>query len=1031
MLLAGLLGAIMIEVVPTATLSELEFSLLVLFAVALVGTFLPVPIAFDIIMVSILLAAGIAPAVGMTLLFTLGIFSIYPFMIIWRNMSRQVAMGMFVATLSVGVMAGYVAQVYESFSADKITTVFNKRFVEQDARHMLTTARKYCGELSDKPQANACLGDYILARFKAGTGPAMCDVLKQDGEQKLWRACENAYAIGATVLQAVQSRNIEYCRHIELPVLKLRCEQEVIQEKINLGGSIKLCEHFKGHNNQLYCRREGIHTKINKINHASVCGELSSSVERKECLSNVRISTISSGMEPANCEKLETSAERAFCYRVIAFRRIDEGAGRESCSEQLQHRDRIDCLNHAAMQVAVRNADKDMCKTITVYEKAKQCQKKATLSRIAQEVSAYRMSQISNMYASENSEVKVKTLSDTIPSAPPMAKKAFYQDTGVQIDAIDYLSRQAGHSRLFTRHDGAEYGINGARNLSLVEFREPFVLARGIAAGDYNNDGWPDLLMASSKGIYLYQNMGGSFVQRKFSVHEINHLNTFVVAFVDINNDGWQDIFVTAYGGKNYFVLNDKKGFSRPEVRAVKENGSVLGMAAGFADIDNNAYLDLIIGNWSFGAEKAFIETLSGNRLFKNSKSGLEEIRLQELKGETLSTLFSDINKDGMVDLLVANDRDIPDLYYYGNGAGQFRQVRHADKIFPAVPFNSMGIDSADFNNDLLLDIFSVDMSFKQGGSTSYCEAIGDKNSRQRCEFLLEGAQQIKKANIDWCSSLKNNSDRNDCMVAIYRDLAIRLKQPARCENIPAAYTTQREFCRLMTKQVKRDIRFIVDEYLPQVQSNRLLLATNYGKFTDASETMGVTQSFWSWNAKAADLDNDGWQDIYVGNGYRFGEDANEIHSNIFYHNQQGKRFTIAQQEFGLADDINTPSYTYIDFDNDGDLDIVATGVNAPARVYVNHESLNNTISFELRDTKGNHFGIGSKIYIYYGENDHKQQMRELKLSGGYLSFDAPIAYFGLGKETKIYKLIIEWPGGERMELNKEFPANKRYIIKK
>ena len=66
-----------------------------------------------------------------------------------------------------------------------------------------------------------------------------------------------------------------------------------------------------------------------------------------------------------------------------------------------------------------------------------------------------------------------------------------------------------------------------------------------------------------------------------------------------------------------------------------------------------------------------------------------------------------------------------------------------------------------------------------------------------------------------------------------------------------------------------------------------LLVGRGGGKFDERAVELGVDQSFWSWNAKFADLDNDGWQDIYVGNGFNFGK---EIHSNIFFHNQGGRR---------------------------------------------------------------------------------------------------------------------------------------------
>ena len=122
-------------------------------------------------------------------------------------------------------------------------------------------------------------------------------------------------------------------------------------------------------------------------------------------------------------------------------------------------------------------------------------------------------------------------------------------------------------------------------------------------------------------------------------------------------------------------------------------------------------------------------------------------------------------------------------------------------------------------------------------------------------------------------------------------------------------------------------------------------------------------------------------------------------------------------------------AYTYIDMDNDGDLDIITVPVIGPLNVYVNNEHENNAITFEFRDSKGNYFGIGNKIFIYYGENDERHQVREIKSGGGFLSFDAPIAHFGLGKYDKVNKVEVVWSTGEKTILDKEFFGNRKYVI--
>ena len=87
MLLAGLLGAVVVHLLPMNTMLDFEPGVFSLLLVALVGIFLPVPIAFDIVVVAVLVSAGAPMLYSMTLLFVLGIFSIYPFFIVWNTIS--------------------------------------------------------------------------------------------------------------------------------------------------------------------------------------------------------------------------------------------------------------------------------------------------------------------------------------------------------------------------------------------------------------------------------------------------------------------------------------------------------------------------------------------------------------------------------------------------------------------------------------------------------------------------------------------------------------------------------------------------------------------------------------------------------------------------------------------------------------------------------------------------------------------------------------------------------------------------------
>ena len=276
------------------------------------------------------------------------------------------------------------------------------------------------------------------------------------------------------------------------------------------------------------------------------------------------------------------------------------------------------------------------------------------------------------------------------------------------------------------------------------------------------------------------------------------------------------------------------------------------------------------------------------------------------------------------------------------------------------------------------------------------------------------------------CIKLANSSQKQDCLVALAIQMANRDQNMAYCRQIPTSYVTEGLLCNNLASRSFNKPMVEQHDNIIQHQQNMLLIRNTDGSLSEKAAEFGVDKSFWSWNAKAADLDNDEWQDLYVGNGYEFGTANNEIHSNVFFHNQMGKGFKQAEKEFGLTDYVNTTNYSYADIDLDGDLDIIANGTMSAPRVFLN-QNQNNSITFSLRDDIGNHFCIGCKATIYYGDN--KRQIRELLLSGGFQSFDEPVIHFGLASYEQINRIDINWSTGETTTISEPLKANRRYRI--
>ncbi len=156
---------------------------------------------------------------------------------------------------------------------------------------------------------------------------------------------------------------------------------------------------------------------------------------------------------------------------------------------------------------------------------------------------------------------------------------------------------------------------------------------------------------------------------------------------------------------------------------------------------------------------------------------------------------------------------------------------------------------------------------------------------------------------------------------------------------------------------------------------------------------------------------------------------SQEFATNNFFHNREGRGFQPAEKEFGLEDFDHSSAYTYLDIDRDGDLDIIANTQYGPFKVYRNSETRHNSVIFKLRDSGGNRFCIGCRVVLHYGPEGGRHQVREIKASGGFRSFDGPLAHFGLGEYDRIHQVSVRWSDGTYSVMNQEIRANGVYLI--
>ncbi len=631
-------------------------------------------------------------------------------------------------------------------------------------------------------------------------------------------------------------------------------------------------------------------------------------------------------------------------------------------------------------------------------------------------------------------------------SPTPMTRHAapiILTQGNLEVHALAHAPRNKRNGKPFSQHTGTEMGISYSNSLTPKIFLDPLFFGRGLSSGDFNLDGWPDIAVATNNGFELYQNMNGASFKRIFSdIDVLIGKQTINIALVDLNNDGWLDVFLTTFNNGNFVVLNPIPNEGQVSVLPIPNGRALLTNASAFADLNRDGFPDILNGNYFLGIFTRTPVKQAFNQLILNHNLKFESQSLEGIPGQTQSALISDINADGYYDLIIGNDYRVADTYYFGTSNGGFKKIRQQDGLIPLTTQNTMSIDTGDFNNDLIPDIYLANIGMSRGldvvsnifGSTmqnvglEFCNSgktILDHTTCQNLNQLTTLLNPEKQDITEHCTRLESSNWIRECMVTRMVLVATSRKSPSLCNKILDPFTLNRTYCQKFFQaehvEISRE-----NEIPMQIQFNLLLSGQADYTFRDVSEQTKISTAEWSWNARFGDLDNDGWLDLYVVNGVPI---TQEFASNNFFHNQQGKSFIQAQDEFGLNDHDHSSSYTYVDIDRDGDLDIIANTLYGSFKVYTNNNTQGNSVTVKLIDEKGNRFCLGCTLIVRYGRNSKRHQMREIKTGGGFHSYDAPVAHFGLGLYETIQQIEIIWSTGEVSTIQHDFLANHEYTI--
>lgn len=613
---------------------------------------------------------------------------------------------------------------------------------------------------------------------------------------------------------------------------------------------------------------------------------------------------------------------------------------------------------------------------------------------------------------------------------------------GVSVAALDFTAPAGADQTLFTRMAGAELGIAQPNQFSILKWQQPWSEFGGMASGDVHNDGWTDVVVSSQSGAYLYANVGGRYEQQELELAGLHDEFVANVALVDIDNDGWLDLVYSTYRNGTYLVYNDAGAFrDANRVQLPNRNDAWVSAAVGFGDLNEDGLLDIVLGNWTLGSalsRKGLGRESSRNVLLLNRGDGFELSELAGPDGETLTVLLSDWNSDGHLDLIVGNDFAVPDMFYRGDGTGKLQLVTARDGIIPVSALLTMSVTTADINNDLQPEIYVGNVSGTDHSTMQriddMCVDVEGYGLEAECAEIRAN-QQVMNVSLNqkdpiMCSRFTDVDLVNQCLGMHLSLDSWWKREPQFCEilegKFPALHTACAEYWRVPEQPADGAFASLIPQGARR--ANVLLVPDGNGGFVDQALEYDLREAGWVWNAKFADLNHDEWQDIYIVNGY-FNESTQPAReSNHLFLNQQGVKFVDATAAAGAQLFAESTAYTYVDIDNDGDLDILAREVLGPVWAYRNNTRTGNAIAFVLDDARGNRSGIGAKITIDYAG---RAQLREVLASGGFSSFDAPLAHFGLGDVTEVERVRVAWSDGDVTDLTGPFPAGRRYVIRR
>ena len=512
------------------------------------------------------------------------------------------------------------------------------------------------------------------------------------------------------------------------------------------------------------------------------------------------------------------------------------------------------------------------------------------------------------------------------------------------------------------------------------------------------------------------------------------------VAVLDFDRDGDEDLFA-GDGVRSILYANDGTGrftdvTESAGLAASNEKGvAATGVAAG--DVDGDRLPDLFVTD-AFGSARLFVNGRDGRFHDATAASGIR------VPPNARSAAFADVDGDGDLDLFVcvtgayytqmpdppydAEDA-APNLLFVNDGRGRFRDVSKEWGVTGPKRWSLSALFSdydADGRTDLLVtNDFGFKNLYRNSGARRFEDVTSEASVADR-GYGMSGA---------W-GDFDGDGRLDLYATGCYTQWAFLHDYP----GLPIPFPG-----RLFLSTA-------VDWMKKMTRGNSLFLQNEDGSFEDATDRSGARKAGWNWSVAAADLDNDGWLDLYATNGMwgdgrehdrelefwwetlaywddyvdvrrtfdRKGAGISGIERDRFFRNRRGdpraRNPLFEERAFLDGLDLETNGRAVVAFDANGDgaLDLYVRSVEAPEALFLGtRREAEHFLRVRLAGSPGrdNADGVGARVTATLPSG--RKVVVETAQASGYLSTGSPIAHLGLGAATTLSDLTVRWPSGK------------------